>query len=213
MQHLGRTLSAFLVAATVTTPVLAIQEATPEPGWRYRVAGVAADDRLNLRAQPGAASAIVGALASDASNVVVSGLRQEIGGSVWWEIYADGKTGWANARYLTPMSVDDEKETGFPLACTGTEPFWGLTLENGQATLTEPGAADVFFGAEQLPSPASGPGTIVYRLADASVAGHLVAIRTYDFCSDGMSDRQFPFAAIVITPDQVVRSGCCHRAG
>ena len=52
MIRIGLLCAAAAIAATLS-PAHAVQELTPEPGWRYRVTGVAAHDVLNVRAQPG----------------------------------------------------------------------------------------------------------------------------------------------------------------
>lgn len=101
-------------AADSPTPAPAVQLASASPrtagdgpgATPYQVAGVAADDVLNVRAGPGAENVIVGLLAPDASGIQPTGevARSDDGGT-WWQI-ADsafpGGLGWVNARFLEP---------------------------------------------------------------------------------------------------------------
>ena len=211
-------LAALISAAALLSaaPALAIQEFTPEPGWRYRVVGVAANDVLNVREQPGTEGRIIGRLQPRSRNTIVTGARVEAGGSVWWRVIAGDTTGWVNARYLTPVSTSADTETGYPLACSGTEPFWSLEVRGGRARLSTPGADGVkatVWQAKPFRAAAGNPATGAVRLESRGDVGYLAVMRTYDFCSDGMSDLQYPFDAVLAGPDGTVRSGCCERGG
>jgi uncharacterized membrane protein len=195
----------------VTAPAMATQEFTPEPGWRYRVVGVAPDDTLNVREQPDPTSERVTTIAPDATDIAVTGIRIEAGGSVWWLIAdADRREGWVNARYLTPMSTDAELETDYPLLCAGTEPFWSLDVRGEKAELNLPEGEPATWTATILPGPGAPPHRMV-RLEAGGRTGHLAAFRTQQFCSDGMSDQLYPFEALLAGPDDEVRYGCCSR--
>ncbi|HUG61573.1 MAG TPA: SH3 domain-containing protein [Methylomirabilota bacterium] len=207
-------LALFIAAAVLpSTDALAIQEFTPEPGWRYRVVDVSQTDTLNVREQPGVDSAVVDTLPAVAADVVVTGERVEIDGSVWWRIVTENARGWVNARYLTPMAPEGEREAGYPLQCIGTEPFWFLTVGPDGANLSTPDDPDVRWSAGAIMASSGNPGHLAVRLEADGDVGHLAAMRSYDFCSDGMSDTQFPFEAIVIAPGGRVLSGCCSRGG
>lgn len=204
------TFIAFLALGTCA-PAHAIQEMTPEPGQRYEVADVAAGEVLNVRAQPGTAAAIIGNLPADTANVHVAGTRVEVGGSVWWQIIGPQGHGWVNARYLTPMDPHAAHEATFPLRCLGTEPFWSLTMDQGQATLEMPDTTTAWRAGEMTPAQGM-RGRYAIRLETNDGVGYLAAWRNYGFCSDGMSDVGYPFEGIVAGPDGSVRAGCCMRA-
>lgn len=197
--------------ASAALPALAIQELTPEPGWRYGVVDVAPDDQLNIRAFPGAGSEIIGTLAPDATDIAVAGTRMEQDGSVWWQVLAPEGTGWVNARYLTPVDVETPPEEIFPLRCVGTEPFWALETADGEAEFSMPEHAESWTAGALTPAIGL-VGRYAVRLESAEGLGHLSAWRNYGFCSDGMSDTGFPFEAILAAPGGSVYGGCCARA-
>ena len=77
--------------------------ARPSTDGHAQVHGVAADDVLNVRAGPNAASAVLGALAPDArcvTTLVVEAPRDAPG---WRAVaLADGTRGWVSSRYVVP---------------------------------------------------------------------------------------------------------------
>lgn len=199
---------------SLSLPALATEELTPEPARLYRVTGVAAGDVLNIRAQPDPAAQIAGTLAPDASGVAVAGTRMETNGAVWWQVVGGDGLGWVNARYLTP--ADDAPPTGdetFPLRCTGTEPFWSVSVTGGEARFETPMEEAKTWQAGPMTRAAGLTGRYAIRLESGDGVGHLAAWRNHRFCSDGMSDIGFPYEGIVVTPDGTVHGGCCLRAG
>lgn len=207
-----KTAAAITVALGPCTSAHAIQENTPEPGKRYAVVDIAAGDTLNVRAQPGTASEIVGKLGPGTSGLAVAGTRAEVGGSVWWQVIGPKGLGWVNARYLSPVDVHGPVEQVFPLRCIGTEPFWSLTVRDGRAMLETPERKETWDAGEMTPAQGIS-GRYAVRLEHDTGVGHLAAWRNYGFCSDGMSDVGYPFEGIVAGPDASVRAGCCMRAG
>lgn len=205
------------VLASGTAP--AIQEATPEPDQRYRVVDVAPGSALNLRAGPGTASDVVATLAPDTDDLTVTGVRRELAGQVWWQLPVpdgvnvegtDQRLAWAHSRYLTPQAP--ARETGFELQCSGTEPFWSLSLKNNEAIWSQIGEAQSTWHASAR-STAAGTlgGAYAVRLDDDGAAGFAAVTRRYQFCYDGMSDLQYPYEVLLMTPDDRVFSGCCRR--
>ena len=95
-----------------------------EPSY-FAVEGVGADDVLNIRAEPNAAAAIVGSFAHDAAPIEVLALE---GG--WVYVSTGEGMGWASAAYLREISLPAFAGSALPdgLVCSGTEPFWGMTL-------------------------------------------------------------------------------------
>lgn len=203
---------AITLAIGLCPPAHAIQENTPEPGQRYMVVDVAAGDTLNIRARPGAASEVVGHLPPGTSDLAVAGTRVEAGGSVWWQVVRPEGLGWVNARHLAPVDVHSQGEQAFPLRCVGTEPFWALTVHDGQASLETPERKETWNAGGMTPAQGM-TGRYAIRLENDTGVGHLAAWRNYGFCSDGMSDVGYPFEGIVAGPDGSVRAGCCMRVG
>lgn len=211
MRSLKLVFLAGMALACLSVPSMATQEATPEPTQRYRVTGVASGDVLNMRAQPSASSGVVGTLSPNESGLVVAGTRMETNGSVWWQVIGEGGPGWVNARYLAPDGAPSGDET-FPLVCTGTEPFWSVTVIGGEARFETPDGAETW-QAGPMTSAAGMTGRYAARLESGGGVGHLAAWRNHNFCSDGMSDIGFPYEGIVIAPDGTIYGGCCQRAG
>lgn len=202
-----------IVLSSIISPALATEELTPEPTQSYRVVDVAEDDELNIRQQPDAASEIVGTLHSGADRIVVAGTRVEMNGSVWWQVAGEDGLGWVNARYLAPDGEPTWETEPFPLRCTGTEPFWSLSIGGTEATFQTPVEDDEVWTAGPLMTAVGLVGRYAVRLEDGNGVGHVAAWRNQNFCSDGMSDIGFPYEAMVIAPDGTVYGGCCLRSG
>jgi len=168
------------------------------------VTGVAANDVLNIRAVPNAGGAIIGTLAPDATGVEVMAIEGD-----WALVNSNEGAGYAAMRFLDP----DESTVWYdlelqPLACSGTEPFWGLDIDPVAGTT-------VFWVADPSETQA---GTMGDRWigqpwaqsAAFSLPDRLVVLQP-QACSDGMSDRAFGIGIdIFLTDSQGARySGCC----
>ena len=96
---------------TVTPGVPILPTVTPgtggnlspgSPSGPYAVIQVAPGDVLNVRAAPGAGSAIVGSFGATATDVMRTGPSSVVGSDLWVEVQnPSGGTGWVNAFYLT----------------------------------------------------------------------------------------------------------------
>lgn len=181
------------------------------------MAGVAADDVLNLRAQAGAANPVVATLRPDATGIVLTG--RQAGAGVWWEVVhsaAPQGAAWVNRRFLVPDG--DAKAAGFDLRCVGTEPFWSLETRGPEARFTTPESkAPPWRAGGWLNAEGTHPG---YRFAirlDApgqAVTGWATIWRPHEreYCSDQMSDFEYPYEITLVTPEARVLAGCCARA-
>lgn len=90
---------------------------------------------------------------------------------------------------------------------TGTEPFWGGTIDGGQLTWTTPENID---GTTVRVERFAGRGGLSFS---GELDGRQIDIAiTPGACSDGMSDRTYPFNATVQLGDQSL-SGCAWREG
>ena len=168
----------------------------------FDVTGVAADDVLNIREAPSANAPIIGSFAPDRTRIEVV---EESSG--WGRVNAGERSGWVSMRYLN-YRTDVWQENALPagFACHGTEPFWGLTLRDGQAVLD---------GPDLTPTPRTVQavlGSDIFRYpARAIVAEGLTASIVPQLCSDGMSDRLMGLRASVILNGDAPRllEGCC----
>lgn len=192
---------ATLLLAALLQPVSA-QMSFPE---LYEVTGVAADDTLNVRAEPSASATRIGTLAPDANGVEV--IRVQNG---WGLVNIGEQSGWASMRFMAKQS-DSVSVT--PASCFGTEPFWTLGFGKGDdLTWSTPSDAQA--------------GRITARMTSANVRGVIgveytlnrsrgQAVMRPEICSDGMSDRSFGIAvdlSIVAGDSAQLYSGCCTMA-
>jgi hypothetical protein len=106
------------------TPAGQPVDAPVQAGDVLSVFGVAHDDTLNVRAQPGADQPVVTEL-SPVSQVVATGRAWAVADSVWYEVEAGG--GWVNSDYVAFAGTPREEpswlwsEWGFEAAETLTE--------------------------------------------------------------------------------------------
>ena len=189
-------------------PIAALSQ--PYPAL-HDVTGVAADDVLNVRERPDAASAIIGALAPDTPGVEV--VRTDA--SERWGLVNIGEgAGWAAMRYLAPQPPGDYTLTRI-LLCSGTEPFWDLTITQGStAQLRNMSGPDEDFSVGVLQR--------AYGRSDRySLHGHaanseLAVVIRHQACNDGMSDREFGLDTDLLITGQdgpFHLSGCCTLIG
>ena len=101
------------------------------------------------------------------------------------------------------------------LQCAGTEPFWGLTITAGAMWFTDHDQKRTDFAlVKPRHSIARVPDQLrVYetKRKNDGAAVTLVVKRNYESCSDGMSDKDYAYDAIFITPEGVYE-GCCSWA-
>ncbi len=177
----------------------------------YRVTGVASDDTLNVRAAPSASSADIGDLAHDARGIEVAGTDAS---GAWGSIIWEEGNAWIAMRFLAPDTVEPIGGTTLPsgLLCSGTEPFWSLRLSPASATFQDiSGAGHVMSlaGARVAEGRTTEPVQISLSGATAGSLGIISAAR----CSDGMSDRAYPWSvSYILNSDAGQRflAGCCH---
>lgn len=98
------------------------------------------------------------------------------------------------------------------LKCAGTEPFWGLTI-----TATAMWFSD--HDQKRTDLVLVKPRNTIARLPDQlrvyqtkrardGAAVTLVVKRNYDSCTDGMSEKDYAYDAVYITPEGIYE-GCC----
>jgi hypothetical protein len=76
----------------------------PSEGAVVGVVGVQYDDTLNVRSGPNISFDVIATLDPTKTGVAGTGNGWRLpSGSLWWEIEADGVTGWANSRFLSRL--------------------------------------------------------------------------------------------------------------
>ncbi len=95
------------------------------------------------------------------------------------------------------------------LDARGTEPFWAVSIRADKITLTRPDP--------DKPVAAANPGVVEdgrnavwSTMADGKP--FIVTLSEEEPCSDGMSDLQYPYKAVVTLGDLTFR-GCANRTG
>lgn len=195
-----RTVFALTLALALASPAAATQEYILPT--LFDVTGVAADDVLNIRADPNATAPIIGTLAPDATRIEVVEERRN-----WARINTREGSGWVSARYLS-YRVDVWDEGALPQGwqCFGTEPFWALTREGDSVVLGGPDMPNDMRKVQAVLS------TGVFRDPTRAVlAEGMTLVSTPQLCSDGMSDRLFGLRAELVIHGDSPRmlSGCC----
>lgn len=187
--------------------VASVARAEPFPAL-YDVAGVSVGDVLNIRAEPGAASGVVGALAPLEKGVEVVRLSDDGG---WGLVNASDGAGWVSMRYLSRQPGQDDGFLPGALSCFGVEPFWSLELaSDGTVTFERAGSEPEELFPTSRHTSATRPDRLVFE-AGGKMAG-AVGFVTLSTCSDGMSEREYG-----MTLDLLMRfganpgyyTGCC----
>jgi uncharacterized membrane protein len=205
-------LKTLLVCLTIFLPVAAFAQT---PGL-FDVTGVASNDVLNIREAPSGSSAKIGALAFNQKAVEVITTSED---GRWGLVNSEERSGWIAMRF---MHASAAMPVNLPagLACSGTEPFWSLTLnQNGTANAdwSPMGLTDdqdsVYAsywsgGAQNRNAPVYG-----FELLDELTGSNVKAsgIIRAELCSDGMSDRDYGFAIELLLSggQRNLVSGCC----
>ena len=204
-----------VLAALVSSAGSAVAQGAPE---YFTVGPLPAGDTLTVRSKPAASSAALGALhEGDGMIEAISVIRN--GTTKWAEfIYGEG-VGYVAVRFLTPAELPRIAGSALPvgLRCAGTEPFWSLDLSSETtASWSDPAAAtDEAVEAEitqVLKAQARGGWPAQLSLsAGEKWSGELTVDAAR--CSDGMSDREYGWRAILSyseNPDQsTLVEGCC----
>jgi hypothetical protein len=142
----------------------------------YTVVGIASDDLLNVRARPGIAHQIVGAIPPHGLGVQVTGPGQQVDDAQWLPVRYSDLVGWVDGRYLARQAgwVDGEVAARAAQAITGlrdrdmaalstlVHPDKGLRFSPYTYVRVgpgDPGGEDLVFSAEQVRD-ASDDGTV-----------------------------------------------------
>jgi len=188
---------------------LLVSAAQAAPSY-WRVVDVAADDTLNVRAGPSASSADIGDLDPGTAGLEITGTDAS---GKWGRMIWQEGDGWVAMRFLAPDPQSVIAGTDLPqgLLCGGTEPFWSLRLSGGSAAYSDITGAALAMGLTGAQSPeARGP--FPAALSHSGAASGSLSIIEPAACSDGMSDRTYPWRILfmISTADgQRFMEGCC----
>lgn len=102
----------------------------------------------------------------------------------------------------TPAKVEE-------FTAVGTEPFWSVTVSRNGIVYSTPDAKNIKYPYTAPKAASSRPLDLlrVYKL-NGKTSGFLVIKK--GSCSDGMSDRVYPYDATVILGDRVLE-GCAYK--
>jgi uncharacterized membrane protein len=100
----------------------------------------------------------------------------------------------------TPPKAEADYRSDLNL--TGTEPFWGVQIRKDRITLTRPDHPDIS---------TRNPGVEISGETASWNAGEMTITLKPARCSDGMSDREYPYGAQVKVGNEVLK-GCGYNA-
>lgn len=190
-----------LVGAFALTPLSAMAEEFPAA---FSVSGVAANDVLNIRAEPSSPAPLLGHFAPDKLRVEVLETTSD---GKWGLVGLPESNGWVSMRYLAPLP-DASAPMPLPMVCLGTEPFWSLGLTGPETALWK--TPEI---TEEITLISSAKAPLGYfATLTGSDRGEQVLIVTKEQCFDGMSDRRFGFSARLFQQterENTLLSGCC----
>lgn len=177
----------------------------------YRVTDVAADDVLNIRAEPHAGAEIVGSFAPGASGIEVVALSES---GTWGLVNTGEGSGWSSMHYLSRMDDGNWRDGEQFLHCFGTEPFWSLRifLPTHRAEMLEPdhGGFELVTDTGALPTTQFPP---TLAIPFSGTREGVAVVRGGALCWDGMSDRTYGLEALLYwRRDTQGLSGCCTLA-
>lgn len=171
---------------------------------RFSVTGVAADDVLNIRQGPSADTPIIGELAPSQSGVEVLRLNE---GGKWGLVGVPEGNGWVAMRFMTRETEAFPYVLPRPMRCFGTEPFWALTMDLTGDTFSTPEGDTAFTLTEEGETRRA----MLARFEDGDSNSQTLLIER-GLCGDGMSDRDYGFAARLFLRDpggNRFLTGCC----
>ncbi len=186
----------------------------------YKVKHVAPDDELNLRAVPGVDGDILVTIPHNGKGIVGTGKSRQLGRTVWAEVHWAGKLGWVNAYYLleevhtTNYNPGQEKreETLVQMQCAGTEPFWTIEVSEKKIAVKVADAEEYEVAVDFRKQSENNTSIAVVagRRGNALTSAFLQKV---EICSDGMSDKNYPYSITAMLNGRRVVSGCCSVVG
>ena len=197
----------FATLLLVLWPALVTAQMLPAS---FSVKGVAANDVLNIRAEPSAKSDIIGEIGPYDLNIEVLEVSSD---GKWGKIGVPEGNGWVSMAFLDLIEPTDPHLVQRPLSCFGTEPFWSVSLYARGAEYNSPDTGAVPMAVTHEAVASEG---FLLQLEEGPTLNRTFIV-SREICSDGMSDRSFGFATRMFTeaPDgNSSLQGCCtldHR--
>lgn len=206
-----------------TTPSAATVNATtgaapaPSASRVYAVSKVAPDDGLNMRTQPGTGGSVVAVLPANAKGLIVLGQEQKTGNSVWVKVAWAGYQGWVNKYYLredvdtvnyNPSKPKPAVKPEVVMQCGGTEPFWSMSISERDMKVNIMNGAQFSIPVNMRQQSANST-TIAVVAGTRGNATTTAFLEKVENCSDGMSDKNYPYTITAVLNGQQVMSGCC----
>jgi uncharacterized membrane protein len=208
----------FFMAACSLLVVLAVAQPSQAADVTVYAVSSTADGGLNMRSAPGTNSSVIVRIPANGTGIVATGEEKKVGNTVWAKVYWAGKGGWVSKTYLSsntnlptsnkPAPTKPPSSGGISMKCGGTEPFWDITLTEGQVRVN-------MLDGPKYSVPVTFRQTSANNQTIAVIAGGSGANETQTFlqkvaeCSDGMSDKNYPYAVTAVVNRQKVVSGCC----
>lgn len=184
----------------------------------YAVSKVAPDDGLNMRTQPGTGGSVVAVLPANAKGLVVLGQEQKTGNSTWVKVAWAGKQGWVNKYYLREdvdtvnynpgTTIKPTIKPQVVMQCGGTEPFWSMSISEREMKVNIMSGAQ-FTVPVNMRQQSANSTTIAVVAGMRGTASTTALLEKVENCSDGMSDKNYPYTITAILNGQQVVSGCC----
>ncbi|WP_368185488.1 peptide-binding protein [Aestuariibius sp. HNIBRBA575] len=203
-----RFLWAYLVMIAMAAPALVWAQSFPA---LYDVTGVAADDQLNIRAEPNASAAILGMLGPNLRGVEIITASDD---GRWGMINVGEQSGWISLRFMQRWEQGDYALTR-RLACHGTEPFWSFDLvQGGQSVMQSMDGIGQIYTTGLMIAARGFTGS--HAIQGSDKAGEFTAMVHNRSCSDGMSDQNFGLEIGILTTgsgETEMLSGCCSLLG
>jgi len=207
----------------------AVFAAPVDANTTFRVVNVSSSDTagLNVRDYPADApnlanTKIVGHLSWQATGIITSGLVLRFSGSTWRQIRLGSIIGWVNEKYLeAETSQQNSDQLPEKIICSGTEPFWTLRISKSSSTYDGTIASTGewlegekldFIARNKIANRSTATWAVTVRRKSASQYITTLISKTDNYCSDGMSDRDYPYQAILLSGNvPVPMQGCCQR--
>lgn len=104
-----------------------------------------------------------------------------------------------------PVLPASPKERDF--SCHGNEPNWSLSIQSGKTITYTPMGGEPLIFPYVTPLGEEGQSSWIYTTQDAADQQLTVVIRTSE-CSDGMSDRTYPYTVSLILNRSNYLRGC-----
>ncbi len=199
---------------------MAQAEAVKNSPHVYKVIHVAPNDSLNLRNVPGVDGDVLATIPHNGKGILSTGKSRKLGRAVWAEVHWAGKQGWVNKYYLleevhtttyNPGKQKREKSSVY-MQCAGTEPFWTIKVTEKHMDVHVMDAEKYQVAVDFRKQSANNTSIAVVagRRGNALTSAFLQKV---EVCSDGMSDKNYPYSVTALLNGRRVVSGCCSIVG